>query len=126
MPALVDDLSEKSRRDLGTGVTRNLQVVAEAATGAVQRWIQLNDEATARIMKREEHIEWLRKLFAGWKEARPALRESRRRRDNGGNVGTARPTASGTNEGRDGGSSGRERRRWAASEVGETDDAPST
>ena len=65
-----------------------MQVVAEAATGAVQRWIQLNDEATARIMKREEHIEWLRKLFAGWKEARPALRESRRRRDNGGNVGT--------------------------------------
>ena len=88
LPALVDDLSEKSRRDLGAGVTRNLQVVAEAATGAVQRWIQLNDEATARIMKREEHIEWLRKLFAGWKEARPALRESRRRRDNGGNVGT--------------------------------------
>ena len=35
LPALVDDLSEKSRRDLGTGVTRNLQVVAEAATGAV-------------------------------------------------------------------------------------------
>ena len=33
--------------------------------GAVQRWIQLNDEATARIMKREEHIEWPRKLFAG-------------------------------------------------------------
>ena len=65
-----------------------MQVVAEAATGAVQRWIQLNDEATARIMKREEHIEWLRKLFAGWKEARPALRESRRRRDNRGNVGT--------------------------------------
>ena len=29
LPALVDDLSEKSRRDLGTGVTRNLQVVAE-------------------------------------------------------------------------------------------------
>ncbi|EOD12555.1 hypothetical protein EMIHUDRAFT_247358 [Emiliania huxleyi CCMP1516] len=70
LPALVDDRSEKSRRDLGAGVTRNLQVVAEAATGAVQRWIQLNDEATARIMKREEHIEWLRKLFAGWKEAR--------------------------------------------------------
>ena len=66
----------------------NLQVMAEAATGAVQRWIQLNDEATARIMKREEHIEWLRKLFTGWKEARPALRESRRRRDNGGNVQT--------------------------------------
>ena len=81
MPALVDDLSEKSRRDLGAGVTRNLQVVAEAATGAVQRWIQLSDEATARIMKREEHIEWLRKLFTGWKEARPALRESRRRRE---------------------------------------------
>ena len=39
-------------------------------------------------MKREEHIEWLRKLFTGWKEARPALRESRRRRDNRGNVGT--------------------------------------
>ncbi|EOD38314.1 hypothetical protein EMIHUDRAFT_224691 [Emiliania huxleyi CCMP1516] len=126
LPALVDDLSEKSRRDLGAGVTRNLQVVAEAATGAVQRWIQLNDEATARIMKGEEHIEWLRKLFAGWKEARPALRESRRRRDNAGNAGTPRPTASGTNEGRDGGSSGRERRQWAASEVGETDDAPST
>ena len=87
MPALVDDLSEKSRRDLGAGVTRNLQVVAEAATGAVQRWIQLNDEATARIMKREEHIEWLRKLFTGWKEARPALRESQRR-DNAGNAGT--------------------------------------
>ena len=65
-----------------------MQVVAEAATGAVQRWIQLNDEATARIMKREEHIEWLRKLFTGWKEARPALRESRRRRDNAGNAGT--------------------------------------
>ena len=30
------------------------------------------------------------------------------------------------NEGRDGGSSGRERRRWAESKVGETDDAPST
>ena len=76
LPALVDDLSEKSRRDLGTGVTRNLQVVAEAGGGdgsAVQRWIQLNDEATARIMKREEHIEWLRKLFAGWgrRPARP-------------------------------------------------------
>mgnify|MGYP000170149357 FL=1 len=40
LPALVDDLTEKSRRDLGAGVTRNLQVVAEAATGAVQRWIQ--------------------------------------------------------------------------------------
>ena len=65
-----------------------MQVVAEAATRAVQRWIQLNDEATARIVKREEHIEWLRKLFAGWKEARSALRESRRRRDNGGNVRT--------------------------------------
>ena len=39
-------------------------------------------------MKREEHIEWLRKLFTGWKEARPALRESRRRRDNAGNAGT--------------------------------------
>ena len=39
LPALVDDLPEKSRRDLGAGVTRNLQVVAEAATGAVQRWI---------------------------------------------------------------------------------------
>ena len=76
-------------------------------------------------MKREEHIEWLGKLFTGWKEARPALRESRRRRDNAGNAGTGQPT-SGTNEGRDGGSSGRERRRWAASEVGETDDAPST
>ena len=37
-------------------------------------------------MKRDEHIEWLRKLFAGWKEARPDLRESQRRRDNGGNV----------------------------------------
>ena len=102
-----------------------MQVVAEAATGAVQRWIQLNDEATARIVKREEHIEWLRKLFAGWKEARPALRESRRRRDNAGKRRDG-PTASGTNEGRDGGSSGRERRRWAASGVGETDDAPST
>ena len=55
MPALVDDLPEKSRRDLGAGVTRNLQVVAETATGAVQRWIQLNDEATARIMKRETY-----------------------------------------------------------------------
>ena len=64
-----------------------MQVVAEAATGAVQRWIRLNDEATARIMKREEHIEWLRKLFTGWKEARPALRESQRR-DNAGNAGT--------------------------------------
>ena len=126
MPALVDDLSEKSRRDLGAGVTRNLQVVAEAATGAVQRWIQLNDEATARIMKREEHIEWLRKLFAGWKGARPALRESQRRRDNGGNGRRDGPTARETNEGRDGSSSGRERRQWAASEVGETDDAPST
>ena len=61
--------------------------LAEAATGAVQRWIQLNDETTARIMKREEHIEWLRKLFTGWKEARPALRESQRR-DNAGNAGT--------------------------------------
>ena len=69
-------------------VLANMQVVAEAATGAVQRWTQLNDEATARIMKREEHIEWLRKLFTGWKEARPALRESRRRRDNAGNAGT--------------------------------------
>ena len=53
----------------------------------MKRWIQLNDEATARIMKREEHIEWLRKLFTGWKEARPALRESQRR-DNAGNAGT--------------------------------------
>ena len=62
--------------DAEDSACRCLQVVAEAATGAVQRWIQLNDEATARIMKREEHIEWLRKLFTGWKEARPALRES--------------------------------------------------
>ena len=38
-------------------------------------------------MKREEHIEWLRKLFTGWKEARPALRESQRR-DSAGNAGT--------------------------------------
>jgi len=89
--------------------------------------IQLpNDEATARIMKREEHIEWLRKLFAGWKEARPALRESRRRREITEVTCRQATAASGTNEGRDGGSSGRERRRWAASEVGETDDAPST
>ena len=36
LSALVDDLSEKSRRDLGAGVTRNLQVVAEAATGAAE------------------------------------------------------------------------------------------
>ena len=31
-----------------------------------------------------------------------------------------------SDQGRDGSSSGRERRQWAASEVGETDDAPST
>ena len=37
MPALVDDLSETSRRDLGAEVTRNLQIVAGAATGAVAR-----------------------------------------------------------------------------------------
>ena len=127
MPALVDDLSEKSRRDLGAGVTRNVQVVAEAATGAVQRWIQLNDEATARIMKREEHSEWLRKLFTGWKEARPALRESRRRRDNAGNAGTGQQPVGRTRAATAAqATSGTERRRWAASEVGETDDAPST
>ena len=103
-----------------------MQVVAKAATGAVQRWIQLNDEATARIMKREEHIEWLRKLFTGWKEARPALRESRRRRDNGGNVRTGQQPVGRTRAATVHSSSGRERRRWAASEVGETDDAPST
>ena len=62
MPALVDDLSEKSRRDRGAGVTRNLQVVAEAATGAVacRGGDQLDDEATARIA--EEALRW-------WKEA---------------------------------------------------------
>ena len=37
MPELVDDLSEKSRRDLGAGVTRNLQVVAEAGGGDARR-----------------------------------------------------------------------------------------
>ena len=52
----------------------NLQVMAKAATGAVQRWIQLNDEATARIMKREEHIEWLRKALR-WVEGGPASLE---------------------------------------------------
>ena len=122
LPALVDDLSEKSRRDRGAGVTRNLQVVAEAATGAVQRWIQLNDEATARIMKREEHIEWLRKLFTGWKEARPALRESQRR-DNAGNAGTGQQPVGRTRAATaaQAGGSGDSGQR-----VGETDGAPLT
>ena len=94
-----------------------MQVVAEAATGAVQRWIQFNDEATARIMKREDHIEWLRKLFAGWKEARPALRESRRRRDNRGNVQTGQQpvgrTRAATTAAQAGGSGdGGQRAKW--------------
>ena len=53
-----------------------MQIVAEAATERCKRWIRLNDEATARITKREEHIEWLRKLFAGtWVEGGPASLE---------------------------------------------------
>ena len=51
-----------------------MQIVAEAASdGSGAEADPAKDEATARIMKREEHIEWLRKLFAGWKEARPSL-----------------------------------------------------
>ena len=97
-------------------------------TGAVQRWIQLNDEATARIIKREEHIEWLRKLFTGWKEARPALSvevESRRRRDNAGNAGTGQQpvgrTRAATAAQAGGSGDGGQRAKWV-----ETDDAPST
>ena len=40
-------------------------------------------------------------------------------------MGTGQQPVRDEREGRDGSSSGRERRQWAASEVGETDDAPS-
>ena len=72
---------------LGTGVTRNLQVVAEAATGAVQRWIQLNDEAYG-AHNEERGTHRVAEEALRWVEGGPAALRESQRRDNGGNVGT--------------------------------------
>ena len=65
LPALVDDLSEKSRRDLGAGHEELASRGRGGDGSGAEVDPALNDEATARIMRREEHIEWLRKLFTG-------------------------------------------------------------
>ena len=54
LPALTDSLPERKREELAGEVTRELQVVGNAASIAIRTWVRSNDKSKARAEEREK------------------------------------------------------------------------
>ena len=53
LPALTDSIPERKRKELAGEVTRELQVVGNAASIAIRTWVRSNDKPKARAEERE-------------------------------------------------------------------------
>ena len=54
LPALItDSIPERKRKELAGEVTRELQVVGNAASIAIRTWVRSNDKSKARAEERE-------------------------------------------------------------------------
>ena len=60
LPALTDSIPERKRKELAGEVTRELQVVGNAASIAIRTWVRSNDKSKARAEEREKNIGWIR------------------------------------------------------------------
>ena len=55
LPALTDSIPERKRGELAGEVTRELQVVGNAASIAIRTWVRNNDKTKARAEEREKN-----------------------------------------------------------------------
>ena len=56
LPALTDSIPERKRKELAGEVTRELQVVGNAASIAIGTWVRSNDKFKARAEEREKNF----------------------------------------------------------------------
>ena len=77
LPALTDSIPERKRKELAGEVTRELQVVGNAASIAIGTWVRSNDKFKARAEEREKNIGWIRRMFTAWRVSHTERREER-------------------------------------------------
>ena len=77
LPALTDSIPERKRKELAGEVTRELQVVGNAASIAIRTWVRSNDKSKARAEEREKNIGWIRRMFTAWRVSHTERREER-------------------------------------------------
>ena len=77
LPALTDSIPERKRKELAGEVTRELQVVGNAASIAIGTWVRSNDKFKARAEEREKNIGWIRRMFTAWRVSHAERREER-------------------------------------------------
>ena len=77
LPALTDSIPERKRKELAGEVTRELQVVGNAASIAIRTWVRSNDKSKARAEEREKNIGWIRRMFTAWRVSHAERREER-------------------------------------------------
>ena len=62
-------------------MTRELQVVGNAASIAIRTWVRSNDKSKARAEEREKNIGWnigwIRRMFTAWRVSHAERREER-------------------------------------------------
>ena len=58
LPALTDSIPERKRKELAGEVTRELQVVGNAASIAIRTWVRSNDKSKAWAEERENREEY--------------------------------------------------------------------
>ena len=64
-------------KELAGEVTRELQVVGNAASIAIGTWVRSNDKFKAREEEREKNIGWIRRMFTAWMVSHTERREER-------------------------------------------------
>ena len=77
LPALTDSIPERKRKELAGEVTRELQVVGNAASIAIRTWVRNNDKTKARAEEREKNIGWIGRLFTAWRMSHAERRDER-------------------------------------------------
>ena len=76
LPApLTDSIPERKRKELAGEVTRELQVVGNAASIAIRTWVRGNDKFKARAEEREKNIGWIGRMFTAWRVSHAERRE---------------------------------------------------
>ena len=77
LPALTDSMPERKRKELAGEVTRELQIVGNAASIAIRTWVRNNDKTKARAEEREKNIGWIGRMFTAWRVSHAERREER-------------------------------------------------
>ena len=77
LPALTGSMPERKRKELAGEVTRELQVVGNAASIAIRAWVRSNDKFKARAEEREKNIGWIGRMFTAWRVSHTERREER-------------------------------------------------